>query len=126
MITFSIRIVTEDEKRSALLRILGALLGPTRATPGCLDARLYADLDDRRALALVEEWETRQQFDQQLDAERLKMLVAAIELASAAPVIRIDTVVREEGAAAALGGLHSPAGNNPVRQPSPTTNLGCP
>ena len=97
MIVFSMRIVTSDDQRSALLRTLGSVLGPTRVTPGCLDAHLYAELDRGRSMMLVEEWETREQFDQQLDAEKLKRLVAAIELSSEAPVVRIDVVKREEG-----------------------------
>lgn len=97
MIVFSMRIVTSDDQRTALLRTLGSVLGPTRVTPGCLDARLYAELDDGKGMVLVEEWETREQFDEQLDDEKLKRLVAAIELSSEAPVVRIDTVRREEG-----------------------------
>jgi quinol monooxygenase YgiN len=62
-----------------------------------LGAHLYCDLDKRTSLLLIEEWETREQFDFNLDRERLSTLVAAIELSSQAPVIRIDTVERREG-----------------------------
>jgi quinol monooxygenase YgiN len=97
VIVFSMRIVAPDERRSALLRTLGSLLRPTRVLPGCKDACLYADLDRRNVVVLVEEWETREQFEQQLDAEKLRTLVAALELSSEAPMVRIDTVSREEG-----------------------------
>ena len=73
------------------------MLGPTRVAPGCLDARLYSDLDGRKALLLVEDWETREQFERNLDAAKLNAIVAAIELSSEAPIVRIDTVEREEG-----------------------------
>ena len=97
MIVFSMRIVTSDDRRSALLRTLGSVLGPTRVTPGCLDARIYAEFDRGKSIVLVEEWETREQFDEHLDAETFKTLVAALELSSEAPLVRIDTVTREEG-----------------------------
>ena len=91
------QIVAPDEKRTAILRTLGALLGPTRAAAGCMQARLYADLDRRKTLFLVEEWESREQFERNLDAAKLNAIVAAIELSSEPPVVRIDTVERREG-----------------------------
>jgi quinol monooxygenase YgiN len=91
------QIVTSDEKRTVLLRTLGSMLGPTRVAPGCLDARLYSDLDKRKTLMLVEEWESREQFERNLDMSKLNAIVAAIELSSEAPVVRVDSVEREEG-----------------------------
>lgn len=91
------QIVAPDEMRAALLRTLGSMLGPTRVAPGCLDARLYCDCDRSRILLLVEEWETREQFNLNLEADQLNTIVAAIELSSEAPVVRIDAVEREEG-----------------------------
>jgi quinol monooxygenase YgiN len=91
------QIVAPDEKRTAILRTLGALLGPTRAAAGCMQARLYADIDRRKTLLLVEEWESREQFERNLDSTKLNTIVAAIELSSEAPVVRLDSVEREEG-----------------------------
>jgi quinol monooxygenase YgiN len=97
LIVFSIQIVTSDDRRTALLRTLGSILGPTRAAPGCLDARLYSDLDRRKTVLLTEDWETREQFERNFDMAKLNAIVAAIDLSGVAPVVRIDTVEREEG-----------------------------
>src|SRR4051812_24128252 len=97
LIVFSMQIVAPDEKRTEILRTLGSLLGPTRAAAGCMQAQLYADLDKRKTLFLVEEWESREQFERNLDAIKLNTIVAAIELSSQAPVVHVDSVVREEG-----------------------------
>ena len=97
MIVFSMQIVAPDERRTEILRTLGSLLGPTRAAAGCMQAQLYADLDKRKTLLLVEEWESREQFERNLDATKLNTIVAAIELSNEAPVIRVDSVEREEG-----------------------------
>lgn len=97
LIVFSMQIVAPDERRTALLRILGALLGPTRVAPGCLDARLYSDLDKRKTLLLVEDWASRAQFERNLDLEKLNAIVAAIELSNEPPVVRVDSVERQEG-----------------------------
>jgi quinol monooxygenase YgiN len=97
LIVFSIQIVAPDDRRTTLLRTLGSVLGPTRAAPGCLDARLYSDLDRPKTLLLIEDWETREQFERNFDMAKLNAIVAAIDLSSEAPVVRIDTVEREEG-----------------------------
>jgi quinol monooxygenase YgiN len=91
------QIVAPDEKRTEILRTLGSLLGPTRAAAGCVQARLYADLDRRKTLCLVEEWDSREQFERNLDAAKLNTIVAAIELSSEAPIVHVDTVERATG-----------------------------
>jgi quinol monooxygenase YgiN len=91
------QIVAPDEKRAEIVRTLGSLLGPTRAAAGCVQARLYVDLDRRKTLCLVEEWESREQFESNLDNAKLNTIVAAIELSSEAPVVHVDTVEREAG-----------------------------
>ena len=91
------KIVAPDEKRTEILRTLGSMLGPTRAAAGCMHAQLYADVDKRKTLLLIEEWKSREQFERNLDMAKLNTIVAAIELSSEAPVVRIDTVEREEG-----------------------------
>ena len=97
MIVFSLQITAPHESRTILLRALAAMLGPTRVAPGCLEARLYSDLDRRKTLLLVEDWDSREQFERNLDAAKLNAIVAAIELSSEAPVVRVDTVERQEG-----------------------------
>jgi quinol monooxygenase YgiN len=97
LIVFSMHIVAPDERRTALVSALGSMLGPTRVAPGCLDARLYSDLDRHKTLLLVEEWESREKFELNLDMAKLNAIVAAIELSSEAPVVRVDVVSREEG-----------------------------
>jgi quinol monooxygenase YgiN len=97
VIVFSMQIIAPEKARRAVLRTLSAGLGPTRVAPGCLDARLYTDAEREEVLTLVEEWGSREEFDQQLDTGKLNALVATIELCSEAPVIHVDEVTREEG-----------------------------
>ena len=80
------------------MRTLAAMIGPTRAAPGCRAARLYSDpLNRCKALLLVEDWDSREQFERNLDAAKLNAIVSAIELCSEAPVVRLDAVERAEG-----------------------------
>jgi quinol monooxygenase YgiN len=91
------QIVAPDERRTALLRTLGSMLGPTRVSLGCQDIRLNSDLDERKTLLLVEEWESREQFDRSLDMAKLYAIVGNRALQRKAPVVRVDAVEREEG-----------------------------
>jgi len=59
--------------------------------------RLFVDLDRRRSLVLVEEWESREQFERNLDPAKLNAIVGAIELSCEVPVVHVDTIEREEG-----------------------------
>lgn len=97
MIVFSLEIMASDRVRTALLRTLGSVIEPTRVAPGCRSVRLFTDLDKRRTLVLVEEWKTRVEFERNLDATKLNTIVGAIELSGEPPVVRIDTIEREEG-----------------------------
>jgi quinol monooxygenase YgiN len=97
VITFSIQVKAPEGKRTTLLRCLRAMIGPTRVSPGCVGTRLYADLMEEDVLVLVEQWESREEFDRQLDPVKLRTLVAAIEFCSEAPVIHIDEGTRETG-----------------------------
>ena len=75
----------------------GRCLVPHRLPRAACRLELYADLNRRQTLLLVEEWESREQFERNLDAAKLNIIVAAIELSSEAPVVRLNSVVREEG-----------------------------
>lgn len=97
MVIFSMQIIASDQNRAIVLRSLGAMLAPTRVESGCLDARLFSDVTNRKVVMLVEEWDSHEQFRRQLDQDKLKVLVAAMELSSEAPQIHIDTTTREEG-----------------------------
>jgi quinol monooxygenase YgiN len=114
------QIVTPDKRRTAVLRTLGSLLGPTRVVPGCIDARLYSGTDKRRTLLLAEEWQSREQFEINLDAAKLNAIVAAIELSSEAPVVRVDLVERREGMDALAVYLSPIAVPTPLQPYSPT------
>jgi quinol monooxygenase YgiN len=114
------QIMTSSERRPAVLRSLRSLLGPTRVTPGCIDARLYSSIDKRKTLLLVEEWQSREQFERNLDTAKLNAIVAAIELSSEAPAVRVDLVERREGMDALAVYLNPIAASTPLQPFSPT------
>jgi quinol monooxygenase YgiN len=115
LIVFSMQIVAADAGRAILQRTLKSMLGPTRVAPGCLDARLYQNLDNSGPLLFVEEWASRMHFENNLDSRKLNLIVAAIELSSEPPLVRVDKVDREEGVETL--GIHRYVGMNTAKKP---------
>ncbi len=74
-----------------------SMLAPTRAQPGCEQARLYVDADDASILTMVQEWETQADLDHYLASESCKFVVAALESSQLAPEVRFDTVACRAG-----------------------------
>lgn len=97
MVISTLRIVTTPQSRAKVVRTLSAQLGSTRVQPGCLRCDLYRDVEDREAIALVEEWESQADLDLRLRSEDYRAVLAAIELAQEQPVIHFDTVLRRAG-----------------------------
>ena len=97
MVISTLRIVTTPHSRAEVVRTLAAQLGPTRVQPGCLRCDLYQDIENREAITLVEEWESRADLDPRLRSEDYRAVLAAIELSQEQPLIRFDTVTRRTG-----------------------------
>lgn len=110
LVAFSLRTTPRPEKRAELIQSLSRLLAPTRVAVGCLNAFLYNDLNVKSVL-LVEEWETIEAFERHLSLDKLKILIAAIELSSETPRILVDLIDRKDGMIV-LGDIKSNGENN--------------
>jgi quinol monooxygenase YgiN len=85
------------KRRPSVLKMLSAVLGPTKAAPGCLAARLYSGSEQSTAVLLLEEWRSRADFELSLYPARIKAIIAAIGLSTQPPIVRLDTVERRQG-----------------------------
>lgn len=97
MVISTLRIITAPKSRAEVIRTLTAQLGPIRVQPGCLRCDLYRDVEDPRAITLVEEWDSQAELDLRLRSEEYRSVLATIELAQEQPVIHFDTVIRRAG-----------------------------
>lgn len=73
------------------------LIAWTRVQPGCRVCHLLADIEDPRALVLLEEWDTQDHLDRHLRSDDYRRVLAAIELSQEAPQIHFDTVATRAG-----------------------------
>ena len=97
MITWSLRINIPPGKRDEVERILRSLPGPARVRGGCLAFRIYRDLEDPGALALVQEWASSDALEAYLRSEDYPKLLTVMELATEPPEISFDTIETREG-----------------------------
>ena len=97
MIVASLRVVAPAGRQAELVRMMSALLAPTRVQPGCLEARLFVDANDANALMLVQEWSSQAELDRFLASDSCKVVVAALETSTRAPEVRFDTVASRGG-----------------------------
>ena len=98
MSVFTLRVIVPPALRNQLIKSIGALLEPTRVQPGCLSCRLYCgDYDNWNAITLIGEWSSRRGLERYIHSDVRKTLVAAMDLSTEAPEIRIDTILRNEG-----------------------------
>jgi quinol monooxygenase YgiN len=97
MVLFRTRIRVDAACRSKVIRSLAGIMGPLRASCGCVSCHLYADLEDDQALMYVEEWEDEQSLIEHLRADNTRVLLSALDCASDPPEIRLDTLAHTRG-----------------------------
>jgi quinol monooxygenase YgiN len=92
VIVFSVRIIVDHARRSALIATLLPLLEPTRVMPGCQDCRLYSDFEDANAFCIIGEWSDAEDLGRYLRSQAYRVLLGAIEMGACLPEVRFDTV----------------------------------
>ncbi len=97
MIVSTLRILVPESDRRQVITSLTPLIGWTRVQPGCRACHLLTDIEDPRALVLLEDWDTQEHLDRHLRSEDYRRVLAAIELSQGAPQIHFDTVATRAG-----------------------------
>ena len=97
MITVNVRLVMAADQQAQAVSILRPLLEPTRVTRGCLNYRVYRDLEDGTALLLAQAWASEGDLARHARGTDFQKVLAAIELASEQPEIEINTIASTHG-----------------------------
>src|SRR5687768_1571906 len=97
MVLLRTRIRVDPAYRNQVIRSLSRIVGPLRASSGCVGCHLYADLEDERALMFCEEWVDEESLVAQLRADSTRVLLSALDCASDPPEVRLDTLVDTKG-----------------------------
>ena len=97
MIVCTVRLLVSQTDRRQIITSLIPLIGWTRVQPGCRACHLLTDLEEPRAIVVMEEWDTRDDLDRHLRSKDYRRLLAAIELSQEAPEIHFDSVATRGG-----------------------------
>jgi hypothetical protein len=67
------------------------------AQPGCGSCRIYEEEGPEAAIVLLEEWESKAALKAHLRSDAYHRILGALELSSAAPEVRFDSVSDSQG-----------------------------
>jgi quinol monooxygenase YgiN len=97
MVIASLRMIVRPDKRSELLEAMRGMLEPARVERGCLSYRLYEDIENRNAFALLEVWETQEDLDRHISKDNQLRILALMDLLSEQPELQFNTVSHTAG-----------------------------
>src|SRR5258705_1464115 len=80
MIVTTTRITVSAANRSELFQTITTLLTPIRNENGCLSSRFYLDSADNNSAMLVEEWETKGDWDNHLRSRDCSVLLRGLSV----------------------------------------------
>jgi quinol monooxygenase YgiN len=90
-------MLVRPERRSDLLGAMQGMLQPARVERGCLNYRLYEDVENRNAFVLLEEWATQKDLESHIRRDNQQQLLALMDLLSEQPELRFNTVSSTAG-----------------------------
>jgi quinol monooxygenase YgiN len=97
MILGTLRILPLPDRRLDVLEILRSIQGSVAAQPGCGSCRIYEEEGPEAAIVLLEEWESKAALKAHLRSDAYHRILGALELSSAAPEVRFDSVSDSQG-----------------------------
>jgi quinol monooxygenase YgiN len=80
MVLVIIRMQVLAEKRKELSQTVVSLIGSLRVEKGCRRCDFFRSMEDENKLCVLQEWDTRENFDCHLMSERFKVLRGAMNL----------------------------------------------
>lgn len=97
MIVVRITMNVLPEKQKELVQTLLSMIAPMEKEAGCLSYALFSNMEDENFLNLLEEWQTRKDFDLYLGSEMFGVLLGTKSLLIEPHGIHIYTIHQSEG-----------------------------
>jgi len=97
MVIMTTKMSVGPRRREELASALRGMLEPVRSESGCLGFDLYVDTEDEGTYILVEEWETKGDFDRHLRGGDYRRLLVLMELLKEPPEISISVISQRSG-----------------------------
>jgi len=97
MILASIRMRISPRNRDEALRILRSTAEENRILPGCLNCRIYEDLQEDNVIMFEELWRSEEELEQHLRSEEYRRLLLIMEMALQHPEVRFNRISNSSG-----------------------------
>jgi len=68
------KIFVKEDGINEFIELFKEMINPTKKETGCIQYEMYQDEDDTTILIVLEQWESREHFNQHLESEHFKMI----------------------------------------------------
>lgn len=69
------KIFVKKDKVDELIELFKEMIEPTKKEEGCIQYEMYQDEEDATILIVLEQWESRENFDMHLQSEHFERIV---------------------------------------------------
>jgi len=83
--------------RSELFQTIMTLQEPVKTEKGCLSSRFYQDLADHNSSILVEEWETKEDWENHLRSRDCAVFLGAVRVLCSPPSVEFKLLSHVAG-----------------------------
>ena len=84
-------------ERTKVIASLSRIIGPIRASAGCISCDIFADVNDPTVLLFDQAWTDAEDLATHLPAKCVRVLLSALEYAVDRPNVRVDTLTDTRG-----------------------------
>ena len=93
----TIRALIPSQKQKEALIILRSMIEQTKLEEGCINCRLYRDIQEQRALMLEEIWTSEKDLERHLRSHKFLSVLLVVEMATEIPEIRFEVISHSTG-----------------------------
>jgi len=68
------KIVVKEDGVNSFIELFKEMIEPTMKEDGCIQYEMYQDEDDKTVLVVLEQWASREQFNQHLESPHFKVI----------------------------------------------------
>ena len=97
MVHATIRMLIPPKRRGEVLDILSSVAERSRFEEGCINSRVYQDLDSEPVFMLDQLWTSGEGLEGYLRSEEFRKVLLVVEMSLEPPEIRFEEVSRSTG-----------------------------
>lgn len=97
MIVTTIKLKTTPENRKEILQTFRSLFDPTQCGTGCKSCRIYRELGNDEAVMVIQEWDSKNHWDEHLRSDEFAVIVGAMSLLQKPETVEFQVLDQLEG-----------------------------